>query len=209
MNVTSFPATSARSSLPDRLRVGALLLALTLGSRATPAWAYGLGASVGPAGGLSLTPRASIVGRTSVVAQLGRDYGLLLGLEQEAGGIFEVLPHDRWSTSLLGGYGWQPLPHRPNVGFEVVGRLSIGRFPLGTRSVFGYGFGPRVSLPIRPWGARQPLWDAETVLGPEIFLVPSLEGMLHARHGSLSEGPTLELSAGLALRGYLWSSLVP
>jgi hypothetical protein len=175
----------------------------------TSAHAYGAGVSLAPAAALSLQPRVSVVARSTVLFQFARDHGLIAALEQEAGGMVGVTPPDRWSVNLWAGYGWQPLPHLPRVGFELAGRLSAGRFPFGDHGRFGYGLGPHFAMPIRAWSARKPLWDSEAFLEPLMLVVPSLDGTFYARHAGLSKEQGFELSIGLALRGYLWSSLVP
>jgi hypothetical protein len=158
------------------------------------------------------TGHGSLGTRSLTTTQLGRDEGLRFGLELTNGaGMGPERPHpsDRWSMGAVAGYGWTPLPHRPRVGFELLGTAAVGRYHVANDSRLAVGLGPRLTLPIR-LGKSEPLWESEEMIGPSLMLVPDL-GFVGYLPTADCEHQHLhgELTAGLTLRMHLWSSLFP
>ncbi|MFW5739236.1 MAG: hypothetical protein ACOC1F_02600 [Myxococcota bacterium] len=175
-------------------------------------------ANVASTAGTSLTRGLSADNRYTGVGlygsgtiQAGCDEGGFLGGELEGlSSMFSDAPFgSRWRASLLAGYAWTPLPHRPRLGFEIYGHGGGGRMPAGDGTSTTWVWGPRIGVPIR-LAPSVPIWDAERTLWPTWMLVPSAGANFYVpSEAGADSAVRSELTVHLAFRLHLWSSLVP
>jgi hypothetical protein len=109
-------------------------------------------------------------------------------------------------AAVLAGWSTSPLPYRNPIGFEVLGAVGGGYYPVGDRVEGAFALGPRLGFPIRFTGAAPP-WGHDYPAGIAVLVVPTLGSTLYFPiHGG---PPAADFSVALALRLHFWSALLP
>lgn len=151
-------------------------------------------------------------GRISGFLNTARDSGVAIGATHEEAWTLNASPSlspDRFQAALSVGYASVPLPYRGRVGWEAHALGGVGRLELERRLTPGLTTGARFGLPIRLARSSE-LWNSEVPISGLPMIVPELAGTIWFPYRSGDwRDPKLELNAGLALRFYFWSSLMP
>ena len=115
---------------------------------------------------------------------------------------------DESRTSVFAGYGQLPAREGSRWGFEGGGTLGFGKAPFADQLRYSGAVGIMLAAPLRV-SPRRMAWDPGGVVDAYIVLVPEI-GLVGLRP---FDGPSqrwrAELTAGLALRCQLASSLLP
>jgi hypothetical protein len=106
-----------------------------------------------------------------------------------------------WRLSALIGLSQLPRPHESRLGYEVFLATGAARFQRSNGADSGFLLGLLAAAPVR-LSRQLPRWRADQLLAVNFYLVPTLSlNTLHFHE--------LEVAAGLAIRGSLWSSTIP
>ena len=174
------------------------------------ALAGGCSLTLGPTATSVLTqPRSQHLGASvAVQTRLPREYSTIVGIEESLLGQLSPESHsDQWRVAGLLGYSRAPTAGGTGLGWEGAVRAGFFRGSNGNVIPAGGLLGAKLAAPIIRLTAQQDPWERNDLLDKGVLMLVPEFGINTL--WSRAQDVQLEVTAMLALRVYLSTTLVP